>query len=125
MSEVNAKDERAAPYCPVKGTLSLLQAKWTLHIVQELLAGSKRFNELAAALGGVNPRTLCARLRALEEKEVVERRVVSTIPPWVEYRLTEKGRALSAVIDTMACWGRRWMAEPEEPAAPPAPSSRR
>ena len=42
---------------------------------------------------------------------VVVRHVVHTIPPWVEYALTEKGHALNSVIDSIAAWGRRWMAD--------------
>lgn len=99
-------------YCPVRATMDLLGQKWTLHIVRELVAGKKRFNRLAQALGGVNARTLKKRLVALEREGIILRRVLSQIPPWVEYELTEKGRILNRVIDSVAHWGHRWMPRP-------------
>jgi DNA-binding HxlR family transcriptional regulator len=107
-------EERAAAasiYCPVAATMDLLNQKWTLHIIRELMSGKKRFNELAHRVGGCNSRTLRERLRSLEEEEVVVRHVLHTIPPWVEYELTEKGHALNGVIESIAKWGLRWMAD--------------
>jgi DNA-binding HxlR family transcriptional regulator len=98
-------------YCPVAATMNLLNGKWTLHILRELMDGRKRFNELSRALGSVSSRTLCCRLRALEEEGILVREVKTTIPPWVEYELTEKGRALNAVIDSIAAWGEEYMQE--------------
>lgn len=99
-------------FCPIAATLHLMHEKWTLHIVYALLPGKKRFNEIAHALGGVNARTLRERLRGLEEEGIVERRVLSTIPPWVEYELTEKGQALSGVMEAMARWAVEWKQPP-------------
>lgn len=96
-------------YCPVAATMDLLNGKWTLHILRELMVGRKRFNELSRALGNVSSRTLCCRLRALEEEGIVVREIKHTIPPWVEYELTEKGRALNEVIESLARWGEEWM----------------
>lgn len=107
-----------AIYCPVRATMDLLGQKWTLHIVRELVAGRRRFNQLAHALGGVNARTLSKRLHLLETSGLISRSVRSAIPPWVEYELTEKGRTLYEVIDAIARWGRRWMATPTSSAAP-------
>jgi DNA-binding HxlR family transcriptional regulator len=109
--EMAAAQQAAAmpTFCPVAAMLDLLHERWTLHIVHALLLGKKRFNEIGHALGGVNPRTLRERLRGLEEQGIVERRVVRTIPPWVEYELTEKGRALERVMDAMSDWARAWL----------------
>jgi DNA-binding HxlR family transcriptional regulator len=96
-------------YCPLAATLDLLTTRWTLHILRELMDGRKRFNELGRALGGVSSRTLCCRLRTLEEQGIVVREIMSTFPPWVEYELTEKGRALSAVMQSLAEWGATYM----------------
>jgi DNA-binding HxlR family transcriptional regulator len=100
-----------ADYCPVQATMQMLNGKWTLHVVRELMGGRRRFNELLRAIGSASPRTLCHRLRDLEEEGILVREVKNTIPPWVEYELTEKGRALNAVIDSVATWGRVWMAD--------------
>jgi DNA-binding HxlR family transcriptional regulator len=109
-----AGEETLPGFCPIAATMDLLHGKWTLHIVHALLLGKKRFNEIGHALGGVNPRTLRERLRGLEEEGVVRRTVLSTIPPWVEYELTEKGRALGDVMDAMARWATRWMKPPDK-----------
>ncbi|MBI4590146.1 MAG: winged helix-turn-helix transcriptional regulator [Candidatus Rokubacteria bacterium] len=63
------------------------------------------YDRLAHALG--DARTLRKRLLALETEGIILRRVLSQIPPWVEYELTEKGRTLNQVIESIAHWGRR------------------
>jgi len=103
MSNCCSKNQSA-----VETTIKLLQPKWTLQIVHELQQGQRRFNELASNLGGVNPRTLCQRLRELEEHGIVEREIKSSMPPWVEYSLTKKGTSLHGVIDSMVAWGHEW-----------------
>jgi len=111
MGTIAAKEANRQVYCPVAATMNLLNEKWTLHIIHTLMTGKKRHNELMHAIGSVNSRTLRDRLRSLEEEGIVERRVIHTIPPWVEYELTEKGRALNHVIVSIAEWGRKWMAD--------------
>src|SRR5689334_5763151 len=100
-------------FCPFNATLDLLNARWTLHIVRTLLGGKKRFNEIARAYH-INPRTLRDRLRALEEEGLITRTVISTIPPNVEYALTEKGTELNCIFEALADWGTRWMKPPEK-----------
>ncbi len=107
-------DKSKEIFCPVTATTSLLGQKWTLEIIRSLIDGKKRFNELSQALGGLNARTLSTRLKSLEAEDIVERRTLSSIPPWVEYELTEKGRALNEVIESMATWGRRWIQPPKK-----------
>lgn len=110
---------RGDAFCPVVATMDLLGQKWTLHVLRALVDGKKRFNELSHALGGVNSRTLRKRLAALEAEGILLRRVVSQIPPWVEYELTEKGRTLNSVIEAVDRWGRRWMKPPRPRARSP------
>jgi DNA-binding HxlR family transcriptional regulator len=111
MAIVEERPAAASIYCPVAATMNLLNQKWTLHIIRELMSGKRRFNELAHRVGGCNSRTLRERLRSLEEEAIVVRHVLHTIPPWVEYELTDKGHALNGVIESIADWGRRWMAD--------------
>ena len=99
-------------YCPVRATLALLGQKWVPHIVYELTGGKRRFNELAAVVGGCNSRTLRDRLRGLEELDIVSRRIVETMPPWVEYQLTAKGRELAQALSALGDWGHRYMEPP-------------
>ncbi|MEQ1822520.1 MAG: helix-turn-helix domain-containing protein [Fimbriimonadaceae bacterium] len=100
--------------CPVWQTLNLLNQRWTLHIVRSLLGGKKRFNELSRE-NGINPRTLRMRLQQLELKCIISRHVVSTMPPNVEYELTDKGRALNDIFEALSNWGRDWMCPDQEP----------
>jgi len=100
-------------YCPVRATLALLGQKWVPHIIYELTSGKRRFNELAAVVGGCNSRTLRDRLRNLEELELVSRRIVATMPPWVEYELTASGRELAQALSTLEEWGHKYMERPD------------
>ena len=109
--EVN--EDHSELFCPVMATLDLLNQRWNLRIVRCLLDGKKRFNEIGR-INGINPRTLRERLIALEEEGIIQRLVVSTMPPNVEYSLTEKGRALNCIFEALADWGVKWMKPPHE-----------
>lgn len=110
MKGVKNKILRGDEFCPAQATMELLGCRWTMQIVRALEPGVMRFNELAKTVG-VNPRTLCTRLRRLEQDGIVERRVVSAMPPNVEYELTAKGRALNEVLESLIDWGATWMAD--------------
>jgi DNA-binding HxlR family transcriptional regulator len=96
-------------YCPVRATLALLGQKWVPHIIYELTSGKRRFNELATVVGGCNSRTLRDRLKTLEELGIVNRRIVETMPPWVEYELTTAGRELAEALSSLEAWGQKYM----------------
>jgi DNA-binding HxlR family transcriptional regulator len=108
---LNDPDPQEHIFCPINGALDLLTARWTLHIVRALLSGPRRFNEIAQAYG-INAHTLRERLRSLETEGVVTRKVISAMPPNVEYALTEKGLALNRVFEELAEWGRVWVKPP-------------
>ena len=83
----------------------LLGRRWMLAILWAAAEeGAVRFNEFKQALEGIPPRTLAARLLELEEAGVLERRVLDTRPPRVEYRLTTAGRRLGSLIDAMQAY---------------------
>src|SRR3954467_10663872 len=109
--------------CPVCRTAEVVCGKWTLLIIRDLAVGRARFCELERSLKGISPRTLSIRLRALEEEGILERRTFAEVPPRVEYALTEKGRALVPIIDSMRTYGAEWLggvcAADAEVAAPP------
>lgn len=105
-------------YCPVVKTMCLLEQKWTLQIVKELVHGKRRFCQLQHALRGdsrhgamrdVNPKTLSQRLKTLESYGIVTRRMISDIPPNVEYELTRRGHDLAGIIDSIDAWALKWM----------------
>ena len=95
--------------CPVCRTADIVCGKWTLLIIRDLAEGRSRFCELERSLGGISPRTLSLRLRALEEEGVVHSRTYPEVPPRFEYALTEKGRALVPIIDSMRVYGTEWL----------------
>jgi DNA-binding HxlR family transcriptional regulator len=95
--------------CPVCRTADIVCGKWTLLVIRDLAEGRSRFCELERSLEGISPRTLSLRLRALEEEGVLERRTYPEVPPRVEYALTEKGRALVPIIESMRVYGREWL----------------
>jgi DNA-binding HxlR family transcriptional regulator len=95
--------------CPVCHTAEIISGKWTLLVIRDLAEGCSRFCELERSLGGISPRTLSLRLRALEAEGIVERRTYPEVPPRVEYRLTAKGRALVPLIEQMRHYGREWL----------------
>lgn len=101
----NKKLPSNLPACPVEVTLLLLSNKWTILILRDLLAGTKRFGELKRSLSGVSQKVLTANLRSLEEKGIIEREVFPEVPPRVEYTLTELGKTLEPIIDSMHAWG--------------------
>ena len=103
--------------CPVCRTAEIVCGKWTLLVIRDLAEGRSRFCELERSLKGISPRTLSLRLRALEEEGIVERQTYPEVPPRVEYALTEKGRALVPLIETMRTYGREWLCSAEDIAA--------
>ena len=94
--------------CSIEKALDVLGGKWTFLIIRDLQGGIKRFGELRKSLVGVSPKTLSERLKELEEKGVVTRTAYATIPPMVEYALTEKGQSLQPIIKAMKLWGSKW-----------------
>jgi DNA-binding HxlR family transcriptional regulator len=97
---------RSSPSCKpvpeeVRQTADLLERRWQLSILYAALAGALRFNEFADAVAGISPRMLSERLRDLEAAGLIERKVIPSSPPKVEYRLTDRGRELGPIIDAM------------------------
>ena len=96
------------PHSPVCRTISgLLQRigdKWTVLVVQTLADGPRRFNELRREIPSVSQRMLTLTLRNLERDGLVSRTVTPTIPPRVDYELTDLGLSLQKPICGLATW---------------------
>ena len=88
----------------VSEVLSRVGDKWTILVVSELGNGPKRFNEIRRALGSISQRMLTLTLRGLERDGLVTRTVFPTIPPRVDYELTDLGRSLQGPICGLATW---------------------
>jgi DNA-binding HxlR family transcriptional regulator len=94
--------------------LSLIGDKWTVLVVNLLGEGPKRFNEMKREIGRISQRMLTRTLRALERDGLVIRTVHPTVPPSVEYRLTELGQSLRVPLQALGHWAvgnQRAMAE--------------
>ncbi len=95
------------PGCPMAACMAVLGGAWTPSLIWKLSGDPRRFGELMRDIPGISPKMLTARLRDLEEKGVVVREVVPTSPPSVEYSLSELGRELVPVINTIVRVGTR------------------
>ncbi len=107
--ELTKTNHLVGTVCPVARTADIISGKWTLLIIRDLASGVKRFNQLERSLHGISPKTLSERLRSLEEEGIITRQTFAEVPPRVEYSLTEKGRDLVAVIESMRNYGKRWL----------------
>jgi DNA-binding HxlR family transcriptional regulator len=95
-------------FCPVAKAMELLDERWTLLVVRELMLGSRHFNALRRGVPRMSPALLSKRLQTLVRAGVVER--------WedgnrVSYRLTEAGRELEPIVEALGRWGLRWIPE--------------
>lgn len=104
MLKVRKNKAAAPPYsCPLSECMSLLGGAWTPNIIWCLSAEPRRFGELRADIPAISAKVLTSRLRDLEEKGVLWRRVMPTSPPSVEYGLTDLGAefmpAIQAIIE--------------------------
>lgn len=106
----DAKVRTELPVCPVETTLSLIGDKWKVLILRDLMPGTKRFGELKKSVGNVSQKVLTAQLRAMEESGLVHREVYAEVPPRVEYSLTELGKSLKPILDSMWAWGEEYKA---------------
>lgn len=84
--------------------LAWIGDRWTLPVVVTLGDGPHRFNQLRRTVGGISQQMLTRTLRALERDGMVERTVHPTVPPQVEYALTELGRSLAAQGMQLGSW---------------------
>ncbi|HEY5151528.1 MAG TPA: helix-turn-helix domain-containing protein [Mycobacterium sp.] len=93
-------------FCPVAKAMELLDERWTLLVVRELLQGSAHFNDLRRGVPKMSPALLSKRLKSLTRAGLVER---TDIGGRSTYSLTECGQELSGVVDALGAWGVRWI----------------
>jgi DNA-binding HxlR family transcriptional regulator len=95
-------------FCPVAKAMELLDERWTMLVVRELLLGSRHFNELRRGVPKMSPALLSKRLQTLTRAGVVER---VEADGRTSYSLTECGRELNDVVHALGAWGVRWIGE--------------
>jgi len=99
VSDPNSTDCRA-----VSGILARIGDKWSVLIISRLGEGPRRFNEIKRMIGGISQRMLTLTLRNLERDGLVSRKVTPTVPPRVDYALTDLGRDLLLPVQALGAW---------------------
>ena len=95
-------------FCPMSKAMELLDERWTLLVVRELLLGSCHFNDLRRGVPKMSPALLSKRLKSLTRAGVVER---TEVDGRSTYSLTQCGQELGEVVDALGRWGVRWVGE--------------
>lgn len=88
----------------VSSVLARVGDKWSVLVIMMLENGPRRFNEIKRMIGGISQRMLTLTLRGLERDGLVTRTIFPTIPPRVDYELTELGRSLSKPVQALGAW---------------------
>src|SRR5262245_37462631 len=109
MKPIDGQDPKSE-YCPVEEGLKFLAGAWTPQILWTLRDGPMRFGELRRALKGISAKVLTTRLRGLEERDLVTRKVMPTSPPSVEYALDDLAREIQPVLCKVAELGHKMRA---------------
>jgi DNA-binding HxlR family transcriptional regulator len=90
--------------CPARTTLALVADTWSVVVIFGLGDGPRRYSELRDRIGGISKKMLTQTLRKLEASGLIERRVLATAPPGVEYLLTPLGNSLQEPVSMLARW---------------------
>lgn len=101
MKKINNFEEQ----CAFQEILKIIGGKWSMSIIYMLFSGKKRFSELERTVPHINTRMLVKELKNLAENKIIIREVFATVPPTVEYSLTEKGKKLEPIINDLYDWG--------------------
>lgn len=107
MSLKRRKNRTPHPQCPLSNCMALIGGAWTPNIIWYLSSGPRRFSELRSDIPLVSAKVLTQRLRELEDRSILARRVMNTSPPSVEYALTDLGLEFMPVIQAIAEVGQR------------------
>ncbi|QCI66535.1 winged helix-turn-helix transcriptional regulator [Phreatobacter stygius] len=102
------------PTCALGECMALLGGAWTPNVIWHLSAGPRRFGELRVDIPQISAKMLSARLKDLEQKRVLRRRLVASSPPSAEYSLTDLGEELMPAIQAIVEIGKRLKGEPTE-----------
>lgn len=94
-------------YCPLTACMKLIGGAWTPYVIWYLSANPRRFSELKDDIKGISAKVLTQRLRKLEADGVIQRKVVPTSPPSVEYALTDLGKQLGPIIQSISAVGEK------------------
>lgn len=95
--------------CSLREVLEIIGGKWAMPMIYILSKGKMRFKELERSVEGINTRMLVKELKNMEANGIVTREVFATVPPTVEYTLTDKGQKLLPSIVALHNWGKEFV----------------
>ncbi|QKJ29483.1 helix-turn-helix transcriptional regulator [Mucilaginibacter mali] len=102
--------KRQADYtCAMEAALTVIEGKWKLKILNQLLAGPARYTDIKRGAKGITEKVLTQQLRELEEDGIIFRTVYPVVPPKVEYAYTELGKELTGIFYALEKWGSHFM----------------
>ncbi|GAB3765740.1 DNA-binding HxlR family transcriptional regulator [Nocardioides ginsengisegetis] len=100
--------------CPIAASLEVVGERWSLLVIREIAMGSRRFTDIVRGTGAPRDR-ISVRLKALEDAGVVAREEYQPSPARHEYVLTEAGRELVPILDSLLAWGLRHAVAEDDP----------
>jgi DNA-binding HxlR family transcriptional regulator len=91
----------------IKDSLEALEGRWKLLILLSLSNGNKRFKQISKEVAGITDKMLSKELKLLESNKLIKRTVYDTFPPTVEYSITEHGKSIESVLESLYHWGQK------------------
>jgi len=98
--------------CPVTATMDLIGGKWKILVLHHINNDINRFGKMSLMLRDISKQMLTTQLRELENDGLIARTIYPEIPPRVEYHLTERGKSLLPILESMKDWGMANVIEP-------------
>jgi DNA-binding HxlR family transcriptional regulator len=115
MIQMSPRSKESKTSSPLSEALARVGDRWTLLVVEALLDGPRRFNELQEVVDGIAPNILSERLKRLERDRLIVARPYSEKPPRAAYELTAEGNELAGALLLLAQWGTRHADDAEAP----------
>ena len=107
-SEVNLENSEVPQvYCGLTFAMTLLSGRWKVNILWMLKNGVNRYGKLKSNIMGISEKMLTERLRELESEGLIIRKDFQTVPPHVEYYLSNTGKLLEPILDELNSWGEK------------------
>lgn len=97
--------------CPIEATLSLIGGKYKCLILWHLINNTLRYNQLKKLIPQATPKMLTQQLRELENDGLIIRTIYPVIPPKVEYTLSDFGKSITPILDSMCEWGKIYLSD--------------
>jgi DNA-binding HxlR family transcriptional regulator len=107
--------KRAAQKCAIAAVAELVGDPWILLLIRDFTTGPKRFKDLMESLKGISTRTLTSKLKLLESRKIITRKVFRERPPRVEYTLTSQGHELTKITRDMRAYGEKYLFKGKKP----------